>query len=188
VNRNQKMLATLVLAFVATTSAILSGVLMGVFDNGIALTFLAGAETGILVLLLSARSSKRNRRNGRTPDPESVVARLIGKGASRSAAFHWNTAAVIVQLALSMGGRPPRSARELMERLRLQALLDGHSADALDGIDRSDVNRVRMHLKAIYAHCGGALDHEGPWPPDVKSIDLGAMGSRGLFRLFSELL
>jgi hypothetical protein len=54
--RNQRIWMLLVLVYVANTSAVLGGICTQIFDPGISLIFLAGAEAGILTALILARS------------------------------------------------------------------------------------------------------------------------------------
>jgi hypothetical protein len=79
------------------------------------------------------------------------------------AAYYRDIAKTVLQTACRMGGEPPRSSRELLERLSLDSLAKEASGIASSALTEESVAQVRMRYEAFFGQLGTALDGDWAW-------------------------
>lgn len=84
----------------------------------------------------------------------------LAEARSGMAAFHNDVAARIVQLACRAKDEPPRSHRELLQRLNYRTLCEEHGAEQLRGIEPEHVEAVYISCAALFVNVDTALDGE----------------------------
>jgi hypothetical protein len=79
------------------------------------------------------------------------------------AAYYRDIAKTVLQTACRMGDEPPRSSRELLERLSLDSLVKEVSGTASSALTEKSVAQVRMRYEAFFGQLGTALDGDWAW-------------------------
>jgi hypothetical protein len=76
-----------------------------------------------------------------------------------------------MRFACELGGTPPRTAEQLLERLEMSIELRDHGAEGLRGLGSIDVSDVYRYCRGYFARAGTAMDAA----PVEGTIDFGAI-------------
>jgi hypothetical protein len=87
-------------------------------------------------------------------------------------AYYTDAETVVLQLACRLGGVPPRSSKDLLDRIDFHRISKGFGVESLEGITEELVEALHMRVRAVLAHCGWALDGELSFA-DVRSAYFG---------------
>jgi uncharacterized protein DUF87 len=86
------------------------------------------------------------------------VLEIIPFAEREAGAFYTDKSTVILQLACRLNDRPPRSSKELFDRLDYFTLCNAFGEEEVKGFNAKNVEELYMRCKAVFAHCGTALD------------------------------
>jgi hypothetical protein len=160
----------------------------GKTETSMRIAYELAKKTDAQVFYLDAKGDRRSagrfmslmREAGRDPrvfpnepfdawrgDWRGIVNRLlqvIAFAAEGPAAYYRDIAKTALQLACNHPDGPPRSSRELLDRLDYEALINAHGpVSAVLSLPREKVGQVRLRYEAFFGQIGCALDGDWSW-------------------------
>jgi hypothetical protein len=129
---------------------------------------------------------------GDAHDLQNRLIEIVEYAQTGSAAFYRDVAKACLDLACNHPDGPPRSSRQLLERLDLKALRQAHrGSTAAAALTADNVGSVRLRYEAFFSQMRGTLDGEWAWDDvDAAYLLLPMLGAkeeaRGAARLLFE--
>ncbi len=155
-----------------------------------------GAERFLGVMADAGRPARvfpNERFDGWRGEPHEIAGRLmeiVDYASDGPAAYYRDIARLAVGLACSHADGPPRSSRELLERLDAAALRSAHGAgSAARALTEDQVRQVRLRYEAFFAQTRGMLDGSWAWEDTAAAyLLLDSLALRGEARGLARFL